>query len=145
MEKRPAPARAADPTLAWAATLDIDETGVSVKFQSQTFRAARYCVSKKTEQQDVKEVDRNPAPSQSGPMEAAPWENLDSGAKEKGMDAEDDGKERVTSPGILGDSPRSCRKRYLFRHRHRCRCSPPHRPPSQFSLQSRPHPLVATA
>ena len=36
-----------------AKILDIDETGATVKFQSQTFIVARHCVRKKVEEKDV--------------------------------------------------------------------------------------------
>ena len=35
-----------------AAILDIDESGVALKFQSQTFKVARYCVRRKLEEKD---------------------------------------------------------------------------------------------
>ena len=44
-----------------AKILDIDYARVPVKFQSQTFKAARYCVRKKMGVQDAAEVDWNPA------------------------------------------------------------------------------------
>ena len=40
-----------------AKILDIDETGVTVKFQSQSFKVARYCVRKKLEEKDVLDWD----------------------------------------------------------------------------------------
>ena len=36
--------------------LDIDETGATVKFQSQTSKVARFCVRKKVEEKDVEEA-----------------------------------------------------------------------------------------
>ena len=36
-----------------AAILDIDESGVVLKFQSQTFKVARYCVRRKLEEKDL--------------------------------------------------------------------------------------------
>ena len=36
-----------------AAILDIDESGVVLKFQSQTFKVARYCVRHKLEEEDL--------------------------------------------------------------------------------------------
>ena len=45
--------------------LDIDETGATVKFQSQTYKVARKCVRKKAGAQDVGEADWNPSPGNS--------------------------------------------------------------------------------
>ena len=36
-----------------AAILDIDESGVVLKFQSQTFKVARYCVRRKLDEKDL--------------------------------------------------------------------------------------------
>ena len=49
-----------------AKILDINETGVTSKFQSRTFKDARYCVGKKEETTDAEEVDGNPASDQWG-------------------------------------------------------------------------------
>ena len=40
--------------------LDIDETGVTVKFQSQTLMVARYCARKQVEKKGVEEVEWSP-------------------------------------------------------------------------------------
>ena len=37
--------------------LDIDETGVTATFQSQTFKVARFCVRKKVEAKDVEDAE----------------------------------------------------------------------------------------
>ena len=37
--------------------LDIDETGVAVKFQSRTFEVARFCLRRTVEEKDVGEVE----------------------------------------------------------------------------------------
>ena len=44
-----------------AAFLDTDDAGATVKFQSQTFQAARYCVGMEVGGQDVGEEEWNPA------------------------------------------------------------------------------------
>ena len=44
-----------------AKILDADDTWLAGKFQSQTSKVARYCVSKQIDEQDAGEVDRNPA------------------------------------------------------------------------------------
>ena len=64
--------------------LDIDETGVTVKFQFQTFRVARYRVRQTAE----------------GIHGKASWEDANSGTKGKEMGAEEDGEDKVTSTGI---------------------------------------------
>ena len=45
-----------------AKVIGIDDAGVTVKFQSQTFKAARYCVRKKEDVQVAGAVDWNRAP-----------------------------------------------------------------------------------
>ena len=40
--------------------LDIDETGVTAKFQSQTQKVARFCVRKKVEAGDVEDAGLDP-------------------------------------------------------------------------------------
>ena len=52
---------------------DIDETGATVKFQAQTFEAARYSVRKRVEGEDVEKVEWGPTSSQPKPMEVVPW------------------------------------------------------------------------
>ena len=37
---------------------DIDEAGVTVAFQSQTFKVARFCVRKRLEEKDVSDEER---------------------------------------------------------------------------------------
>ena len=51
-----------------AKILDIDDAGVTVKFQSQTFEEAQYCVREKVEGKDVEGAEWGPASSQSRPM-----------------------------------------------------------------------------
>ena len=43
-----------------ALILGIDEAGVTVKFQSQTFKVARFCARKKGEQKDVEDAELDP-------------------------------------------------------------------------------------
>ena len=56
-----------------AKILDIDETGVPVKFQYPTFRAARYCVRKKAEEKIAEEVNWNPSQALLRVTKVAPW------------------------------------------------------------------------
>ena len=53
---------------------DIAETGVTVKFQSLTFKAARYSVRKKSERRDSEDVEMDPLQTQMSTTEAVPWE-----------------------------------------------------------------------
>ena len=59
-----------------ATFLEIDDTGVTVKFQSQTFKAARYCVGMEVEEQDEGEVEWNPASGRSDTWDGAPSAEL---------------------------------------------------------------------
>ena len=43
-----------------ALILDIDETGVTAKFQSQTFTVARFRVRKKAEEKDAEDAELDP-------------------------------------------------------------------------------------
>ena len=43
-----------------AVALDIDEMGVTVKFQARTFRAAKYCVRKQMDSKDAGDGEGNP-------------------------------------------------------------------------------------
>ena len=55
-------------TVAGAAKiLGIDETDATVKFQSQTFDVAHYCVWKKVGEMDAEKADLNPSQAQPGP------------------------------------------------------------------------------
>ena len=44
-----------------AKILDIDETGATAKFQSQTFKVARYFARTKVGERDVEDADRDPS------------------------------------------------------------------------------------
>ena len=44
-----------------ALILDIDQTGAKVKFQSQTFKVARFRARKKGEEEDAEEAELDPA------------------------------------------------------------------------------------
>ena len=55
-----------------AKILDIGEAGGTVKFQAQTFKAARYCVSTEAEEKDVEGVGWGPTASQLASLETAP-------------------------------------------------------------------------
>ena len=50
-----------------AKILGIDETDATVKFQSQTFDVAHYCVWKKVGEMDAEKADLNPSQAQPGP------------------------------------------------------------------------------
>ena len=43
-----------------AKILDIDETGVTANFQSQTFKVARYCVRKEEGEKDLDDEELDP-------------------------------------------------------------------------------------
>lgn len=55
---------------------DIDGTGATAKFQSQTFKVARACAMKKMEPQDAGELERNPASAASDTGGEAPLADL---------------------------------------------------------------------
>ena len=57
--------------MAQAKILDIDETGVTAKFQSQTFTVARYCVRKQMVEKDVSELEWRPASGKSDSWDGA--------------------------------------------------------------------------
>ena len=61
--------------------LDIDETGATLEFRSQTLRAARYCERKKLGEKVVGEVKWNPASGTMDPWDGSPLE--DSGKAQK--------------------------------------------------------------
>ena len=56
-----------------AKIVDIEETGLPVKFQYPTFRAARYCVRKKAEEKIAEEVNWNPSQALLRVTKVAPW------------------------------------------------------------------------
>ena len=56
--------------------LDSDETGATVKFQSQTFKVARFCLRKTREPQAAGDLNRNPAPGTSDTRDEAPSADL---------------------------------------------------------------------
>ena len=89
-----------------AKTLDIDEPGATVEFQSQTFKVARHCVRKKDEE-DVGEVAQNPSQDQPTAMELAPRgvSTLRDEGNEMEMEAET--ADTSSSAGAPGDSSHS--------------------------------------
>ena len=65
-----------------AKILAIEETGVPAKFQSQTFKLARYCVRKKMAPQDAGEAEMHCASGTSETRDGAPLADLGETAKE---------------------------------------------------------------
>ena len=57
-----------------AKILDVDETGVTMKSQSQTFKEARYCVRKQVEETDVDDDELDPLHVRMRTVGPAPWE-----------------------------------------------------------------------
>ena len=51
---------------------DIEETAVTAKFQSKTFKVARRCVRRRLDPKDVGEVNGNPAAENSGILDGTP-------------------------------------------------------------------------
>ena len=120
-----------------AKIFDIAETGVAVKFQSQTFRVARYCVRKKVEEKDVEKAKCNPSSTQLRPMETAPWARDDLRGEEDEMEVE---KETAPIRGLQETAPITPRKRFRYwrlrRYRYRYH---PRRTPLLRILQGSPH------
>ena len=71
-----------------AKILDIDETGVAVKFQSQPFTAKRNCVRTNTEEKDVSEVDWSTASGTRDLWSGSPPRDLGTGQKLMGAPRE---------------------------------------------------------
>ena len=67
---------------------DIDETRVTVEFQSRTFKVARNCVRKKVEPQDVEPVEWDSASLQSRMRNEVPRGELQMGKRGAGSDLE---------------------------------------------------------
>ena len=65
-----------------ARILDINEAGVTVKFQSQAFKVARNHVRKIVDEREAQE---------------APWEDLNFGQNRKGADVKEAGEDKVSS------------------------------------------------
>ena len=65
-----------------AKILDIDDTGATVKFQSQTFKVTRYCLRKKLDEKDVGEVEGNPATGTADSWDGATLAEQGGGLKE---------------------------------------------------------------
>ena len=78
-----------------AKILDVDEAGAATKFQSQTFKGARYCVLKK--------VEVDPLQARRGPMEVAPWDNSALRNEGNEVDAVEGMADTTSSTGDPGD------------------------------------------
>ena len=104
-----------------AAILDIDESGVVLKFQSQTFKVARYCVRRKVAEKDLPQSSSAGEPSlpinweMSNPLvlpsqDGEPWELAPSG--DALLDDVEKPQERETlstaSPKATSEEPPSC-------------------------------------
>ena len=61
--------------------LDIDEAGVTVKFQSQTLKVARYRARKKLGEMDAREAEWNPSQAQPRIMEPDFWTTAHCGSR----------------------------------------------------------------
>ena len=84
--------------------LGTDETGVTVKCQSQTFNVARNCVCKEVGEQHVEEVEWGPTSRQPKPMEAVPLRNNISVTDRNEVEAEREKVDPAPSPGVPGEN-----------------------------------------
>ena len=81
---------------------DVDDAGATVKFQSQTFKGARYCARRKVEAQDVETAEGDPASAKSGTRDGVP--GIEPRTEQKCAESalEGIGGNKVTSRGALG-------------------------------------------
>ena len=86
--------------------MDIDQPGVTVKFQCQTFKATRYSVRKKVGGKDVEEVEWGPTSRRSRPTEAVLGRNINSGTNGNETALEGEKVDSVPNTGIPGDNSR---------------------------------------
>ena len=77
--------------------LDIDETGATVEFQSQTLRAARNCERKTLGEKVAGGAEWNPASETMDPWGGSPLEALEKAQEPTGMPREADGDQDATS------------------------------------------------
>ena len=76
-----------------AIIMDIDEPGVTVKFQSQTFKVARYCVRKQVEEEDVDDEEFDPSHVRMRAVGSAFWEGQAQRVTGDGLDADEEKRE----------------------------------------------------
>ena len=99
---------------------DVDETGATAAFRSQTFKVARYCGRKKEEEKAAEAAESDPLQGRTRSMRAAPWGNRTWRNEENEMEAEEaeggttssseatrDGFHTHMEPTPAPDSPRS--------------------------------------
>ena len=87
-----------------AKIVDVDRPGVTVKFQSQTFRAAHYSVRKKVGGKGVAEVEWGPMSSRSLLMEAVLWGNINSGTNGNETALDREKVDSAPNTGVPGDN-----------------------------------------
>ena len=58
-----------------ARIFDVDVTGATVKFQSETFEAPRFCAREREGEEDAEDVESDPMQARARPREVAPSEN----------------------------------------------------------------------
>ena len=88
-----------------AKILGVDDTGVTVEFQSQTFRVARYCVRKKVEEEDLGEGDWDPSRAYPRTLGLAPRENSTLRIERNEVEGEKEKADTSSSAGTPGGCP----------------------------------------
>ena len=81
-----------------AKILEIGVSGATAKFQSRTFKAARFCARKKAEG-----VELNPLQARPRPIGVAPWESITLRNEGNGMDVDEEQVDTISSTGAPGD------------------------------------------